>query len=50
VLVVLAYSYLASAFIGMAISRLRHRGEQPGRDASPHAVAIDPPARDANVR
>jgi CDP-diacylglycerol--serine O-phosphatidyltransferase len=50
VLVVLAYSYLASAFIGMAISRLRHRGEQPGRDASPHAVAIDPPARDAGVR
>jgi CDP-diacylglycerol--serine O-phosphatidyltransferase len=44
VLVVLAYSYLASAFVGLAISRLR-RGDGPGQDASPHAVAIDPPAR-----
>ena len=26
VLVVMAYSYLASAFIGIAITRLRHRG------------------------
>jgi hypothetical protein len=25
VLVVLAYSYLASAFVGMAVSKLRHR-------------------------
>ena len=47
VLVVLAYAYLASAFIGMAITRVRHRGERPGQAASPHAVAIDPPARDA---
>jgi multisubunit Na+/H+ antiporter MnhG subunit len=29
VLVILAYSYLASAFIGMAISRVRHRGGRP---------------------
>ncbi len=50
VLVVLAYAYLASAFIGMAVTRLRHRGERSGQAASPHAVAIDPPARDANVR
>jgi CDP-diacylglycerol--serine O-phosphatidyltransferase len=28
VLVVLAYGYLASAFIGMAITRFRHRGER----------------------
>ena len=49
-LVVLAYSYLASAFIGMAITRVRHRGERPGQGASPNAVAIDPPARDATVR
>jgi CDP-diacylglycerol--serine O-phosphatidyltransferase len=45
VLVVLAYSYLASAFVGLAISRLR-RGGRPRQDASPHAVPIDPPARD----
>jgi len=45
VLVVLAYSYLASAFVGMAISRLR-RGDRPSQDTSPHAVPIDPPARD----
>ena len=50
VLVVLAYSYLASAFVGMAITRVRHRGERPGRELSPHSVAIDPPARDATVR
>jgi CDP-diacylglycerol--serine O-phosphatidyltransferase len=45
VLIVLAYSYLASAFVGLAISRLR-RGVRPNQDASPHAVPIDPPARD----
>jgi CDP-diacylglycerol--serine O-phosphatidyltransferase len=45
VLVVLAYSYLASAFVGLAISRLR-RGGRPSQDASPHAVPIDPPVRD----
>ena len=28
VLVVMAYTYLASAFIGMAITRLRRRGHQ----------------------
>jgi CDP-diacylglycerol---serine O-phosphatidyltransferase len=45
VLIVLAYSYLASAFVGLAISRLR-RGDRPRQDPSPHAVPIDPPARD----
>jgi CDP-diacylglycerol--serine O-phosphatidyltransferase len=50
VLVVLAYSYLASAFIGMAITRVRRRGERPGHDASPHTVAIDPPSRDASMQ
>jgi len=38
VLVVMAYSYLASAFVGMAITRFRHRGSS--RDVSP-AVQID---------
>ena len=45
VLIVLAYSYLASAFVGLAFSRLR-RGDRPVQDASPHAVPIDPPVRD----
>jgi CDP-diacylglycerol--serine O-phosphatidyltransferase len=39
-LVVISYSYLASAFIGLAITRLRHRGSR----AAPPA-AIDPPDR-----
>jgi CDP-diacylglycerol--serine O-phosphatidyltransferase len=45
VLVVLAYVYLASAFIGLAVTRIRQRGDRSAPD-SPHAVAIDPPARD----
>ena len=43
VLVVLAYSYLASAFVGLAITRVRQRGDRSLRDTSPHAVTIDPP-------
>ncbi|HVH27338.1 MAG TPA: CDP-diacylglycerol--serine O-phosphatidyltransferase [Vicinamibacterales bacterium] len=50
VLVVLAYSYLASAFVGMAIARIRHRGDRPDQDKSPHAVTIDPPAHDVSAR
>ena len=38
-LVVIAYGYLASAFIGLAISRLRHRGAQPATE--PHVDAAD---------
>ena len=39
VLVVLAYSYLASAFVGQAISRVQHRGEReaPAGGAQPPA-------------
>jgi CDP-diacylglycerol--serine O-phosphatidyltransferase len=48
VLVVLAYSYLVSAFIGMAVGRLRHRG---GRAAPigtpPQESASEPPPLDA---
>ena len=43
VLVVMAYSYLASAFVGMAVSRFRHRGDQPASTPTPHTVQIDPP-------
>src|SRR5262249_42772511 len=39
VLVVLAYSYLASAFVGMAITRFRHRG---GRVPASEAVTARP--------
>jgi CDP-diacylglycerol---serine O-phosphatidyltransferase len=39
VLVVMAYSYLASAFIGLAISRIRHRGHDPAEEAEPHEDA-----------
>src|SRR5262245_30204136 len=49
VLVVLAYFYLASAFIGLAMTRWRHRGERSS-EPSPHAVPIDPPARDGSIR
>jgi CDP-diacylglycerol--serine O-phosphatidyltransferase len=43
VLVVMAYSYLASAFIGMAIGRFRHRG-------SAGAVKDQPAAEDRSAR
>jgi CDP-diacylglycerol---serine O-phosphatidyltransferase len=33
-LVAMAYGYLSSAFIGMAISRLRHRGGRSGNESS----------------
>jgi CDP-diacylglycerol--serine O-phosphatidyltransferase len=39
VLVVLAYSYLLSAFVGLAVSRFQHRG---GR--APASEAVHPPA------
>jgi CDP-diacylglycerol---serine O-phosphatidyltransferase len=42
-LVVIAYSYLASAFIGLAITRLRHRGAHAASATTP--TAIDPPDR-----
>jgi CDP-diacylglycerol--serine O-phosphatidyltransferase len=35
-LAVTAYAYLSSAFIGMAMTRLRHRGGQPATPAGPH--------------
>jgi len=44
VLVVMAYSYLASAFIGMGITRFKHRG---GRGPGEPSRAELPPARDS---
>jgi CDP-diacylglycerol--serine O-phosphatidyltransferase len=38
-LVAMAYSYLASAFVGMAITRFRHRGRLPAADAEAEPVA-----------
>ena len=43
VLVVMSYAYLASAFIGMAITRFRHRG---GHAASEPGVSPAAPSRD----
>jgi CDP-diacylglycerol--serine O-phosphatidyltransferase len=47
VLVVMAYTYLASAFIGMAINRFRHRAGQadPAVDLNPTTSARDSAAR-----
>ena len=48
VLVALAYTYLASAFIGMAITRIKHRGGRgQTSDASRSAPSTEPPARDS---
>ena len=51
VLVVMAYSYLASAFVGMAITRFKYRG---GRgqvsDSSLPVSTSEPPARDSAAR
>jgi hypothetical protein len=38
VLVVMAYSYLVSAFIGMAITRIRQRGVRPAPAEAPPAL------------
>jgi len=50
VLVALAYSYLASPFIGMAITRVRHRG---GRGHAPDGTQLvpstEPPTRDSQA-
>ncbi|HEV2984755.1 MAG TPA: CDP-diacylglycerol--serine O-phosphatidyltransferase [Vicinamibacterales bacterium] len=48
VLVLMAYSYLASAFLGMAISRLRHRGR--GTDAQPAEPPDQVSQRDSAAR
>ena len=45
VLVVAAYTYLISAFIGQAVSRLRHRGGRPVADAT----ASEPSSPDRRV-
>jgi CDP-diacylglycerol--serine O-phosphatidyltransferase len=40
VLVGMAYTYLASAFIGMAMTRFRHRGQPPVADAAQPAAEV----------
>jgi CDP-diacylglycerol--serine O-phosphatidyltransferase len=44
-LVVMAYTYLASAFIGMAITRFRQRGDRPAQERAQAGAA--PPRRDS---
>jgi CDP-diacylglycerol--serine O-phosphatidyltransferase len=46
-LVVLAYAYLLSAFIGMVISRLRHRGDTSGHDGRTGSPPV--PIRDRSI-
>jgi CDP-diacylglycerol---serine O-phosphatidyltransferase len=48
VLVVLAYTYLASAFIGMAVTRIKHRGGR-GAASAPSPESAEPPARDSAI-
>src|SRR5262249_40311525 len=48
-LVVIAYSYLASGFIGLAITRLRHRGAHPPADITDQA-STDTTARESSDR
>jgi len=43
VLVAIAYTYLASAFIGLAITRFRHRGGGVPSDAPLASVEVEPP-------
>ena len=42
-LVVMAYGYLSSAFIGMAITRFKHRGGRGEVDVTPPSAASAPP-------
>jgi len=48
VLVVMAYVYLSSGFIGLAITRFRHRGGRVVAADTPPVVA-EPPARDSAI-
>jgi hypothetical protein len=48
-LVVVAYSYLASAFVGMAITRFKHRGGQPA-EAVEQPPSMEPLGRDSAAR
>jgi CDP-diacylglycerol--serine O-phosphatidyltransferase len=51
VLVGMAYTYLASAFIGMAVTRFKHRGgHAQAADVGPQAAPHEPPARDSAAR
>jgi CDP-diacylglycerol--serine O-phosphatidyltransferase len=49
VLVAMAYTYLASAFFGLAITRFRHRGTKAA-DTTSHDGTPDLPARDTAAR
>ena len=48
-LVVISYSYLASAFVGLAITRLRHRGGR-APNAAPTAIEQPPDRLDSAAR
>jgi hypothetical protein len=44
-LVVIAYSYLASAFVGMAVSRVRHHRVAPASATAAGDVRVEAPRR-----
>src|SRR5262245_66436090 len=48
-LVAIAYFYLASAFVGLAITRFKHRGGRGG-DSAAAAVPAEPIDRDSAAR
>lgn len=49
-LVLIAYSYLASAFVGLALSRLRHRGGQSIAEPTQPAIVDADDRRDSAAR
>jgi CDP-diacylglycerol--serine O-phosphatidyltransferase len=49
-LVVMAYSYLASGFIELAVTRFRHRGMRPMAGTDDHADTTSHPIRDTAAR
>jgi CDP-diacylglycerol---serine O-phosphatidyltransferase len=50
VLVAMAYAYLASGFIGLAITRFRHRGGRGAAADTQPSSTSQPPARDSATR
>jgi CDP-diacylglycerol--serine O-phosphatidyltransferase len=49
VLVVMAYTYLASAFVGMAVNRFKHRGGRTSVDAVKNEAEPDAPRRSTGI-
>jgi CDP-diacylglycerol--serine O-phosphatidyltransferase len=50
VLVAMAYAYLSSGFVGLAVARLRHRGGRTGAEPAARPEAPPAPVRDSAAR